>query len=277
MPCCRYHAVDPIFSGVFALKKSITVIIPSRTGPQQRQFLSRAVRSIQQQSVFDQYQFVILVGIDKGAEPEAELESELGLKFVESYASSQAAALNGAIRKVDSDFIAFLEDDDQWYPHYLGNAMRCLEMTSFVSSNQVEFDEHGDLLRINDFATPSGWMMPQATLSKVGEFSDEYRFHLDNEWLGRLSEAGIPRLHMVEATAPVRADLVRAVRPWLANVVTLSGGHCRLARHSQPVPLVRRLVHSGSGMARISKDEKLKAISTQEHQKMMVRFGRTPW
>jgi hypothetical protein len=63
--------------------------------------------------------------------------------------------------------------------------------------------------------------MPASTMRAVGEFNEGYRWHLDNEWLGRLAEKKIVRIHLVEATAPVDYQLMAQVRPWLANVIKL--------------------------------------------------------
>lgn len=258
-------------------KAKLSVIIPSRAQERQVQFLERAVASVRQQSVADKFQLTFLVGVDQGLALDANTCTRLGIVCVPSSGASQAAALNAAIRRVDADFVAFLEDDDEWMPQYLEFAAQAAAMADFVSSTQAEYDEKNELLRINDFPTPSGWFMPVSTLKQVGEFNEAYRFHLDNEWLGRLAEAKLRRLHMAECTAPIHQQYLQAVRPWLANVINGSGGTCRIARHASPYPLVKRLVHSQSGMARIVSDQALQAISQQECAQLTQRFGRIPW
>lgn len=258
-------------------KQSITIIIPSRDQPLQQLFLERAVASIRAQTVIENFEVTLLVGVDAGKIPEGDLAQRLSLTFVESKGCSQAAALNAAIRLVRTDYVAFLEDDDQWFPLYLEVSMRALSMGAFVSSTQVEYDENGELLRIFDFPTPSGWIMTKSALQSVGEFNEEFRFHMDNEWLGRLCEAKIARLHLVEETAPNAIKFAHQVRPWLANVIGNSGGFTRLARHESPYPLVRRLVHSKSGMAQIETNPVFQEISRDEYARLVKRFGRVPW
>jgi hypothetical protein len=119
--------------------------------------------------------------------------------------------------------------------------------------------------------------MNRATLMHVGPFNEAFRFHLDNEWLGRLAQAGIPRVHFIESTAPKQVDLLKQVRPWLAHALNLSGNQVRLARHNSPYPLVRRLVHSASGTAQIAANASLAEISLREQIELMTRFGRIPW
>jgi hypothetical protein len=162
-------------------------------------------------------------------------------------------------------------------PDYLNFAIRAIELCDFVSSTQAEFDENDELIRVNDFSTPSGWFMPLTTLKKVGEFNENYKFHLDNEWLGRLFELKLKRIHLVESTAPVLKKNAQQVRPWLLNVLNFSGGFCSLERHESPYPLVRRFVHSYSGMAQIATKTEYSEISRKEYENLINRFGAIPW
>lgn len=256
------------------MKPTLNIVIPSRTQKKQAAFLQQAVKSVCNQTIFDQFNTTFLVGVDK--------ENFIDLGFldvpnaicIEAATKSQAGALNAALGRVGQGYVAFLEDDDCWDPRFLSVAMKALETVDFVSSTQLEFDEHEQILRINDFPTPSGWIMPVSTLLAVGKFNEKYQFHLDSEWLGRLSEAGIARLHLAECTAPIH--FLQQVRPLLFNVINLSGGHCDIFRHDSPYPLIRRLVHQGSGMARIMADSLLQEISSREHQSLLDRFGRLP-
>lgn len=257
--------------------KKLCVIIPSRTQPRQHAFIERAVRSIRSQTAASRFEIRIVVAVDRNRRlPEALCEA-WGIRCVESTGESQAAALNAGIGSTDGDYVAFLEDDDQWMPDYLALAAEALGSAPFVSSTQAEHDDRGHLLRVNDFPTPSGWLMTRRTLDRVGPFDEAYRFHLDNEWLGRLNAAGTRRIHLVESTAPIDPALAREVRPWLAILIERTHGRCRLARHPHPVPLVRRLVHAASGMARIASEPGLKDRSMQEYQALADRYGTVPW
>jgi len=251
----------------------LTIIIPSRKQEKQISFIQRATESARKQTIADQFAITFLIGVDKGCGLEPAISDLLGVQCIESDGTSQAKALNAAIRQVHEGFVAFLEDDDQWMPDYLNFAMQAIALCDFVSSTQAEFDETGEFIRVNDFPTPSGWFMPASTLKIVGEFNESYRFHLDNEWLGRLSEAKLKRIHMIESTAPVKKRYVQEVRPWLMNVLSFSN----LARHVSPYPLVRRLVHSNSGMAQIAANSEYSDISEGECESLVNRFGVMPW
>lgn len=259
------------------MKNKLTVIIPSRTQEKQISFIQRAVASVRNQTIANQFVITFLVGVDANCNLESSVSDALGITCIESDGASQAKALNAAARQVREGFIAFLEDDDQWMPEFLNCAMQAMAHCDFVSSTQMEVDESDELLRINDTPTPSGWLMPASTLSIVGMFNEQYRFHLDNEWLGRLSEKKLKRIHMVESTAPVDPQYINQVRPWLWNLLTQSAGTCMLARHESPYPLVKRLVHPKSGMAQIASNEEFSKISKGEQASLLQRFGRTPW
>lgn len=257
--------------------QSLSVVIPSRTQPRQAEFLRRAVQSIKAQTIYSTMTVDIIVGVDRGQSLPAGLADELGLVAVESHAASQAAALNTAIKNVNTDLIAILEDDDRWRPRFLELACWALTHAGFVSSTQLELDENNEVVRINDFPTPSGWLMPLSTMRTVGEFNESYRWHLDNEWLGRLAESKIPRIHLVEATAPVELRHMAGHRPWLANVIKLGGDAIRIARHDVPLPLIQRLVHPQSGISNIQEDSEVRNEAQQEVAALIARFGRIPW
>jgi hypothetical protein len=121
--------------------------------------------------------------------------------------------------------------------------------------------------------------MKSETWGKIGKFNSEYRLHLDNEWLGRLAEAKVKRVHMVESTAPIDYQIMLQVRPWLANVMSLGGDPNinRIMRHNLPIPLVTRLIHKYSGMMQIVANPELRVRSQEEHNMLMRRFQRIPW
>jgi hypothetical protein len=259
-------------------KPSLLVIIPSRLAKSQGgfYFLERAVKSIRGQQVTGQVDIDISVGVDPDAAV-PELETLKGLYWEVSTAPSQAGALNAAARRFDHDYIAVLEDDDVWTPPFLGLALAALKQADFASSTQLEVTDRGEVVYINDFPTPSGWVMHRRVWEGVGGFNEAFRFHLDNEWLGRLSMTDHKRLHLVEATAPVALDRIRYGRPRLGLVLSNGGPNVRLGRHKFLAPLVRRTVHVGSGMAQIVADPEKRALSQSENDQLAERFGRLPW
>lgn len=220
----------------------------------------------------------VSIGVDPGLALPAEVSLPRWATLSHAAAPSQAAALNAAATAIDHDFVAILEDDDRWLPGHLGKSLEALRDhgLDFVSSTQLQVDERGAVVSIFDFPTPSGWVMRRAVWDAVGGFDTAYRYHLDNDWLGRLAARGFKRGHLVEATAPIEPRWF-AVRPWLGNVVAHGGSASRLLRHDRPSPLVTRLVHSGSGMAAVASDAAAQSASRQEYERLVARYGRVPW
>jgi glycosyltransferase involved in cell wall biosynthesis len=271
--------------------QSLCVVIPSRTHPLQVEFLTHAVESIRSQTLL-KYPLVnvkIIVALDADAPVPAIPESPFhDVRYIHSTNQSQAAALNAGVAACTCDFIAFLEDDDTWHPQRLALTLEHFDLEDagtqppdFASSTQLEIDPAGNVLRINDFPTPSGWIMPRSTWEKVGPFDERFKFHLDNEWLGRLAtntnKKSLRRIHLVESTAPVDIEHALTVRPWLGSVIQNGGSQSKLVRHSLPVPLVSRRVHPNSGMSRIATDPACARQSNTELQLLQRRFHRIPW
>jgi hypothetical protein len=254
-----------------------SILIPSRLeGPRPGLlFLESAVASIRAQKLVSPPQ--ILVGLDAGVTPPPGLAERLGVTFLNSDGHSQAAALNAAASGITGDHVALLEDDDQWNPDFLAIALKGLESGfDFVSSTQLEVLGDNQILRVNDFPTPSGWVMRRAVWDQVGGFNNAYRWHLDNEWLGRMGRTRARRLHLAEATAPIELNVARAVRPLLTSVLEQGRPAVTLMRHGSPWPLVIRLVHPGSGLQRILTNPDLGAESRREVEELKGLFGDVP-
>lgn len=89
----------------------------------------------------------------------------------------------------------------------------------------------------------------------------------------RLNEQRIPRLHFVEATAPIELDAISSTRPNLWNILLCAAEFCSFMRHESPWPLVMRTVHPGSGMAQIAASEAKTEQSKAEYGRMIQRFN----
>jgi glycosyltransferase involved in cell wall biosynthesis len=265
--------------------QTLSILIASRlarsTRPQtvDELLVDAAMRSIRAQTIADRVRIKIIIGIDCGASVPAALADSADVRIAESHGRSQAAALNAAAAHIEGDLVAFLEDDDFWDPHFIETTLAALKLKNFAfsSSTQLEMTEDQQPLRLKDFATMSGWVMPRKTWEIVGPFDESYRWHLDNEWLGRLAQGAIARCHLVEADTPMDRKQIGHDRPDLANLLKYSLGHVELVQHSISWPLVRRLVHPGSGIAQINSSAAIKSESVAEYQRLMSDFGRLPW
>lgn len=257
--------------------KRLSVIIPSRSQAAQASFLARALKSIGAQTARASLTIEVVIGLDPGAPLPHLPQTDLPVRCAHASERSQAAALNAAAGLLVGDYVAFLEDDDQWQAGHLAVALELLKQAEFVSTTQLEHDAAGNIVCINDFPTPSGWVMPRSTWEQIGAFDGAFRYHLDNDWLGRLGNTPLSRIHVAEATAPAHVTMAAKVRPWLASVVANGGGRVRLARHGSPVPNVLRLVHPESGMYQLATDPVKRQASEEEIARLMSRFGRVPW
>lgn len=263
--------------------QKISVVIPSRLqgekdDPAAPWFIERAIACVLGQSVFQRgFLPEILVGVDPGMAGYGAPRVGKRARLCEAAVPLQAAALNAACARISGDFVAFLEDDDMWEPRYLERTLAALQHADFVSSTQLERSVDGVVVKIVDYATPCTWVMPRATFDRIGQFDESYRWHLDSEWIGRLNESGLKRIHFVEATAPIDLGQIRATRVRLAQIIECAGDAVAFLRHESPWPLVMRTVHPGSGMAQIQASDAKQAQSEAECRRLVERFGNVPW
>jgi glycosyltransferase involved in cell wall biosynthesis len=276
---------------------AISILVPSRLqasadGRGEQLFLQDAIESIYRQTliVSGAIQPQIIVGIDAGADMPTSLAERLGIAFAMSERRSQAGALNAAATRIEGDYVAILEDDDQWEPEFLEIALTALQSASFVSSSQLELDSMGRLRRVVDYPTPSGWVMRRDVWESIGCFNEDYRWHLDAEWLGRLNEEGVARIHLVEANAPEPDALKRVTiadrllgrgkakraRQGLLRVAEASAS-VKISRHRFCRPLVTKQFHESSGHALISAEREFLQQSDDEKARLVRRFGSIPW
>jgi len=265
-------------------KKKLDIIIPSKNSIHQKIFLKNSIGSIINQKIEADIEMRVILCMDPNFNKEnVPSTKKLEIKIIESNKPTQAHALNSGIQKSDADYVSFLEDDDSWHPYFieisLKNLNQLLSKDKFgiTSSNELEINFANQIIRVNDFPTPSGWFMNSETLSHVGLFNTNYFLHLDNDWLGKAAQKNVPRFHLIEGLAPINEKYCAQVRPWLATVVKNSKKTCTLKRHKYLTPLVNRLVHSESGMASIAKDKLKKDLSLKEINLLETSYGLVPW
>ena len=256
----------------------ISVVIPSRLQENlnghlegvKTLWLDRAINSVFRQNTDAELE--VVVGLSPG-HPDIPDRFGDGITFVAAPRPGQAAAVNAAVNASKGDVLAFLEDDDYWRSlNKLAIQLPYLDAYKLVTSNQREVTFDGQFVRINDFATPSGWLMRRKTWDEVGGFDESFRYHVDTEWLGRANQkigARVgDRVHLVESACRNMRG-----RPWLVNVAR----HSSINTHDEPDPLVERMVNPEGGMATIASDSVAAAQSVTEHRIMVERFGEVPW
>jgi glycosyltransferase involved in cell wall biosynthesis len=253
-------------------RRRISVLCPTRlalasSSARREHFVERAIRSVRWQSVWAELDWEIVVTVDRGRT--AAMPDGLDdVRVVEGAETGQAAAVNAAFRASTGDLIAVIEDDDVWHWRKIAlqlSVLRDQTAACFVSANQMEVDPAAGAVRINDFATPSGWLMPREIWDAVGPLNEDFRWHVDNEWLGRLNALAIPRVHLVEQSGRAR-DL-------FATLVKRSD----VRETEEGLPLVLREVHADAATARIARTPASGRQSRDEYHRMIDRFGEVPW
>jgi len=268
----------------------VSVIIPSRlqvnpASPDENLYLDLCIGGIRRQTA--DVELEIIVGLDNGqlanVPPRFLEKGPLALSFVESDGTGQAKAVNAAAARATGDVLAFCEDDDLWDARKLDYQLPALAHADLVTCSQRERTHLGAFVRVNDFPTPSGWVMgrefwdrarmhPRLIAMLPAEplgvgFDESFRFHVDTEWLGRARVLDVRRFHLIP-------DDGRPPTDWLRNVARFS----RIGKtDGVEDALVHRTVNPDGGMATIAKDPEARAQSRREHEIMVSRFSTVPW
>jgi glycosyltransferase involved in cell wall biosynthesis len=257
-----------ISSGTRAMR--ISIIIATRlqsqlhAGPHagpDALWLDRALRSVRRQTAAATLSVEVVAGLDPGV--------VLPVRFSDLVAANaaragQSAALNAATAAAGGDVIAFLEDDDYWEPKRLEYGLWWLEKHDLVTCNQREVDADGSFVGINDYPTPSGWLMRAETWRRVGPFDETFTFP-DSEWLGRANAARLRRVHLVEAVAPVR--------PGILSVARFSA----VANTAERDPLVLRTVNPTGVVGTAQSQESARLKHEADTRRLVEKYGGVPW
>lgn len=255
----------------------VSVICPSRlqldlrTG--NRALLAeKAFRTVRTQTAWETHDCELILALDPGVSAPASLASLRGMKVTNGERPGQAAAMNAGVKASRGAWICFIEDDDTWNPLKLAVQLQALAGTTFgmrrrkfASSNQIEIDVEGRHVQVNDFATPSGWLMGRDVWERVGPFDESFRWHLDSEWLSRLNASGIPRVHLVDRARPPR------------DLLMFMAKYSHVEETGLVLPLVSRLVNPEGGMSKIQRDPESARQSRDEYRRIRSRFGEVSW
>jgi glycosyltransferase involved in cell wall biosynthesis len=128
------------------LAPAVSVVIPTRN---RREFVWRAVRSALGQTFTNLEVVVVIDGPDEATKASLEAISDPRLRFhMCSVSSGGAQARNLGVQNAKADWIAFLDDDDQWLPEKLAIQMKIVGGRSYenlcVACRFLEQSETGE-------------------------------------------------------------------------------------------------------------------------------------
>ncbi len=259
----------------------ISVVIPSalRFAPCGELWLTKALRSVATQTL---QPIEVIVGVDPGQSRNLVMEA-IGMEktpFVTFAAygtvKGHQAASNAACQQATGEWIAFIEDDDQWRPEHLETLYRVAEAhgVDFVTTSQVLIRD-GREVSTFDFPTASGWLMRRSVWTALGGFDIRFKTHHDNLALAMLHSAGVKRIHVVEEDANLdRHGAPWADRSWLRNIAIFAtvlrlGGLKRLT--------VDRTLHAESILAQNDRDVEKRQRAEDELAALRVLYQHHGW
>lgn len=186
----------------------VSVIVPTCNRPE---LLDRCLHSICAQS----YPNVEIIVInDAGSSVEHVIAKNNGkpnIRYISHEVNKGAsAARNSGLHQAKGDFIAYLDDDDEYLPEHLSVILESLSKSPFrFAYSRAQYlieNEEGiepkvqrqqpfsnieysrDLLMIGNFIPTPTWVFERSLLSEVGYFDESFKAWEDWEWLIRASQ-----------------------------------------------------------------------------------------
>ncbi|MCX5701520.1 MAG: glycosyltransferase family 2 protein [Candidatus Omnitrophica bacterium] len=188
-------------------KDLVTVVIPTFN---RSELLRRAVESCIKQNYRE---LEIIIVDDASCDNTQEVVNSFGdprIRYIRHERNSGlSAARNTGIRNANGEFIAFLDDDDEWLPSKIESQIKIFkqeyEKIGLVFTNAYEeetkknffpdnmpsgiyYDPHNDkffpLRKV--FCVPSTWLLPAKVIKDVGDFDVNISVCQDMDYLARV-------------------------------------------------------------------------------------------
>ncbi len=179
----------------------VSVIVTTHRRPQ---VLRRALDSIDRQTYRD---VEVIVVDDNGAGTAMQKETEAVISDYPNtiyHANSQnlgkAVSLNWAVKRASGELLAFLDDDDEFYPEKLARQVARMEETNaagvycnyqrifrnklYYTSGHKAGEDEGDLaldmlLGTNEICAGSTLLIRRSVVTELGGFDERFRRHID--------------------------------------------------------------------------------------------------
>jgi glycosyltransferase involved in cell wall biosynthesis len=205
---------------------AIVVILPVFNG---RRFLAEALASVVAQTLPPAELVVVDDGSSDGsAELVAELAAPFPVRLVRQANAGQSAARNRGLRESGAALVAFLDQDDRWYPRHLETlaaALLARPDNGWAYSDFDEMDGQGqlvtrDFLRVHGvphpmptlaacverdlMVLPSASLLRRAAIDAVGGFDERLIGYEDDDLFVRVFRAGWRHAYVPGATLAFR-------------------------------------------------------------------------
>jgi glycosyltransferase involved in cell wall biosynthesis len=131
------HAVAPVWEGPWP---SVTVIIPTRDRPE---FLRRAVQSVMDQAYQGSIDCLVVFDQEEPADPDVACPRDRTLRTLRNVRTpGLAGARNTGILAAKGEWVAFLDDDDEWRPDKLRRQVAAIgdRDDRFVATSGIVLD-----------------------------------------------------------------------------------------------------------------------------------------
>ena len=210
-----YHKMFPIRSDIL-----VTAIIPLYNGAR---FIREALQSVFGQTLVPDEVIVVDDGsTDDGAEIVAEMVKRYPIRLISKENGGQSSARNMGVDHAHGDLIAFLDQDDAWYPNHLAElvkpflATRAVEL-GWAYSSLDEINEAGEMvihdilqpfrsahpkhnlascLKQDMFILPSASLISREAFRKVGGFDERLSGYEDDDFFLRMFLAGFDNVYL---------------------------------------------------------------------------------
>jgi glycosyltransferase involved in cell wall biosynthesis len=198
----------------------ISAVLPLYNGAP---FIEEAIQSILNQELVPDEIIVVDDGsTDDGPEIVAELAQRHPIRLLRKPNGGQSSARNLGVDHAHGDLVAFLDQDDVWYPNHLAELVKpFLEKRSvelgWVYSNLDEINEAGELitqgfldsaetahpkrdlascLKQDMFVLPSASLVSRRAFCHVGGFDERLSGYEDDDFFLRMFLAGLDNVYL---------------------------------------------------------------------------------
>lgn len=206
----------------------ITAVVPLfNSAP----FVEEAIRSILAQTLKPDEIIVVDDGsTDSGADIVARLATDHAIRLIHQENAGQSSARNIGVEHAHGDLVAFLDQDDVWYPDHLAELVkpfmkRRLVPLGWAYSNLDEIAQDGNVIRLgfldtleaghpkrdlasciarDMFVLPSASLISRRAFLSVGGFDERLSGYEDDDLFLRLFRAGFENVYLPQSLSKWR-------------------------------------------------------------------------